>query len=68
MFAQGGLGFFIAMGGEVVEDHGSAWLDLGDKHISDVGDKGRSIHRPFDDPGRYQIGWPQSGDQGLGSP
>ena len=68
MFAQERLGLLVAMGGEVIEDHGSAGFDLGDQHFADVGDKGGTVHRSFYDPGRDQIGWPQSGDQGLGSP
>ena len=68
MFAQERFGLFVAMGGEVVEDHGSAGFDLWDQHVADVGDKGGSVHCAFDDPRRDQVGWPQACDQGLGSP
>ena len=66
--AQSCLSFFVSMGGEVVEDHDGARFDLGDQHIADVGDKGGTVHCAFDDPWCDQIGWPQSSDQGLGSP
>ena len=68
MFAQERFGFFVTVGGQVVEDHSSAGLDLGDQHVADVGDKGGAVHRPFDDPRCDQIGWPEACNQGLGSP
>ena len=68
MSTQERLGFFVAMGGQVVEDDNCAGLDLGYQHVTDVGDKGWAVHGSADDPGGNQTGWPQSGDRGLGAP
>ena len=44
MFVQERFGLLVAMGGEVVEAHGSAGVDLRDQHIADVGDKGGAVY------------------------
>lgn len=68
VFAQDRFGLLVTMGGEVVEDHGRAGFDLGDQYIADVGDKGGTAHRLFDDLGCDQIGGCQPRDQGPGLP
>ena len=68
MSAQERLGFFVAMGGQIVEDDGGTGFDLGYQHVADVSNKGWTVHCPLDDPGCDQIGWTQASNQGLGAP
>ncbi len=68
MVAQGLCGLLVTIGGQVVEDHGSAGFDVWDQHVANVGDKGGAVHRPFDDP-RCDQGIPgQACDQCLCAP
>ena len=52
---QGRLGFFVPVGGKVIEDHGGAFAQRMSREAS-----------PLDHPRRDQIGGPQPGNQGLG--
>jgi len=42
--AQERLGFFVAMGGQVVEDDGGTGFDLGYQHVTDVSDKSWAVY------------------------
>ena len=68
MVTQDLCGFFVPMGGEIVEDDNRARCDFWNQHFADVGGKCRSIHGPFDDPRSDQCVLCQARDQGLGSP
>ena len=50
MGAQGLGRLPVSMGGEIVQNDGRARIDLGDQDFTDVGGKGRTVHRPFDAP------------------
>lgn len=56
------------VGGEVIEHCDRARSQRRRELSADVGFKGRSVHRPVDNPGREQAIDRQPGDEGLGVP
>lgn len=68
MCLERGSGLFVAMGGEVVEDHCGAGRDLGDQDLVHIGGKGGTVHCALDHPGCDQRIVRQPRDQGLRTP
>ena len=68
MCFQGGCGFFVPVGSEIVENDRCAGRDLWDQDFANVGCKGRTVHGTVDDPGCDQRIVHKARDQGLRPP
>lgn len=68
MCLKRGCGFFIAMGGEVVQNHCGAGRNLGDQSFADISSECRAIHYSLNDPGCNEGVIGQACDEGLRTP